>query len=680
MTTLLIHTNSWNNTRKETCFSYITRLFFFLYSAFVISQNNVPVVDSSASNNFNNERKLVTVIQQQKIADSLFKLTNSFIKKGNFAEALKAVEEGLSIYKLLKDNKSIGNCYNKIASIFYYQGDFPKALNYYDQSILLFKSIDFKKGLASSTNNKGAIYYYLGNYPKALDLYRRAAKINEALNDKKQAAATIKNIGGIYLELGDYENAMKNFLIAKNTYESSSNHKRLSQVLNGIGEIYTRQNDYLNALTNFEKALTLAEKTTEKQQILEVLFNLGNLYDLKKDYTTSLTYYNRTLLLAKEIKSLVYTSNSLIAIGTINFKRNKKQLAITNCKKGLKIAEDIKTISIQKDACKCLYDVYKSSNKNKKALAYFEKSITLNDSLNAKQTSDKILNMQFEKEMLIDSVANVEKERILQIRHKQEVDNKVKQRNILLVSGGFILILLIGIWSRLNYTKKSRARLQIEKDRSEHLLLNILPEEIAEELKEKGFVDAQDFESASILFTDFKAFTETASKLSPQELVEEINVCFKAFDLIMETYNIEKIKTIGDAYMAAGGISKPDTHAVKKTLLAAIDMQAFITKRKAENTLEGKPAFEMRVGIHVGPIVAGIVGVKKFQYDIWGDTVNTASRMESNGVVGKVNISQDTYLLVKNHKDLTFESRGKIDAKGKGALEMYFVSRKTAQS
>jgi class 3 adenylate cyclase len=206
-------------------------------------------------------------------------------------------------------------------------------------------------------------------------------------------------------------------------------------------------------------------------------------------------------------------------------------------------------------------------------------------------------------------------------------------------------------------------------------LLNILPEEIAEELKEKGSVDAQDYSTVAILFTDFKSFTETASKLSPQKLVEELNVCFKAFDNIMEYYDIEKIKTIGDAYMAAGGLPKPGENYIIKTLFAAIEMQEFIRNRKEANAIKEIPAFEMRVGIHVGSIVAGIVGVKKFQYDVWGDTVNIASRMESNGSVGKINISRDTYLLVKDEKELQFEYRGKIEAKGKGAMEMYFVSR-----
>ena len=161
-----------------------------------------------------------------------------------------------------------------------------------------------------------------------------------------------------------------------------------------------------------------------------------------------------------------------------------------------------------------------------------------------------------------------------------------------------------------------------------------------------------------------------------RELVAEINSCFEAFDGVMGKYGIEKIKTIGDAYMAAGGLPISSEGSVKNTVMAALEIQAFIGKRKAERDTKGLPAFEMRVGIHTGPIVAGIVGVKKFQYDIWGDTVNTASRMESNGEAGKVNISQTTYELLKADPEFMFESRGKIEVKGKGELEMWFVRLK----
>jgi class 3 adenylate cyclase len=252
-----------------------------------------------------------------------------------------------------------------------------------------------------------------------------------------------------------------------------------------------------------------------------------------------------------------------------------------------------------------------------------------------------------------------------------------RARNVSIGIGGFVLLLAGGLYSRLMHLRKSKAALQVEKDRSDNLLLNILPEEIAQELKDKGKADARDFDMVSILFTDFKGFTEQSAKLSAADLVHEINHCFEAFDGIMEKYGIEKIKTIGDAYMAAGGLPVPTDDSVKNTVLAALEMQTFIAKRKALNDASNKAAFEMRVGIHTGPVVAGIVGVKKFQYDIWGDTVNTASRMESAGEVGKVNISQATYELLQDDQQFAFENRGKIEAKGKGEMEMWFVSVKS---
>jgi class 3 adenylate cyclase len=235
---------------------------------------------------------------------------------------------------------------------------------------------------------------------------------------------------------------------------------------------------------------------------------------------------------------------------------------------------------------------------------------------------------------------------------------------------------MYGLITRVNKIQKERLNFRIEKEKSEALLFNILPEEVATELKEKGESQAKMIDEVTVLFSDFVGFTEKSSKLSPDELVDELNACFKAFDQIMESHNIEKIKTIGDAYMAAGGLYSADTIlSSKQVVLAALKMQEFMTTRKAANEKAGKAFFEMRLGIHTGPIVAGVVGVKKFQYDIWGDTVNTASRIETNGHVGKVNASEATYELLKVDPDLSFESRGKIKAKGKGEIEMYFVSK-----
>ncbi len=207
--------------------------------------------------------------------------------------------------------------------------------------------------------------------------------------------------------------------------------------------------------------------------------------------------------------------------------------------------------------------------------------------------------------------------------------------------------------------------------RSENLLLNILPKEVAEELKVSGKTQTKSYGSVTVMFADFRNFTKISETLTPTELVGEIDTIFRAFDHIIGRYPIEKIKTIGDAYMCAGGLPVDnDTHAFD-VVRAALDMQAFMCAHIAERRRAGKDPFELRIGIHTGPVVAGVVGERKFAYDIWGDTVNLASRMESSGEAGKVNISGSTYGIVRESFHCTY--RGKRPAKNKGEVDMYFV-------
>ncbi|MCB9246315.1 MAG: adenylate/guanylate cyclase domain-containing protein [Flavobacteriales bacterium] len=213
--------------------------------------------------------------------------------------------------------------------------------------------------------------------------------------------------------------------------------------------------------------------------------------------------------------------------------------------------------------------------------------------------------------------------------------------------------------------------IRIEKDKADELLLNILPKEVAEELKDKGYSEAHQFENVTVLFTDFVNFTRLSEHLTPKELVAEIHFCFKEFDSITEKYGLEKIKTIGDAYLAVSGLPTSDSRHAYRVVAAALEMRDFIERHKREKIREHKDFLDIRIGIHSGPVVAGIVGVKKFAYDIWGDTVNTAARMEQSSIPGKITISETTHKLVEDA--FVFVDRGHIEAKNKGEIHMYFV-------
>ena len=207
-----------------------------------------------------------------------------------------------------------------------------------------------------------------------------------------------------------------------------------------------------------------------------------------------------------------------------------------------------------------------------------------------------------------------------------------------------------------------------ERRKSEKLVLNILPAEVAAELKEKGYSAARHFNDVTVMFTDFVSFTTASERLGPQELVDELHACFKVFDDIMLSNHVEKIKTIGDAYLAVSGLPAADPDHAKNVVNAANEIAAFMRDRYAKM---GDRTFQVRLGIHSGNVVAGIVGTRKFAYDIWGDTVNIAARMEQNSEPGRINISETTYHLVKDKFDC--EYRGEIEAKNKGHLKMYFA-------
>ncbi|MEM9929130.1 MAG: adenylate/guanylate cyclase domain-containing protein, partial [Bacteroidota bacterium] len=251
--------------------------------------------------------------------------------------------------------------------------------------------------------------------------------------------------------------------------------------------------------------------------------------------------------------------------------------------------------------------------------------------------------------------------------------------------GAALLLLALTFFSRFRVKQRSAKKLaeandelEAARQQSDDLLKNILPVDIAEELKSTGKARARRFPEATVLFCDFVNFTKTAERLGAEALVQELDVCFKAFDKIMDCYpGVEKIKTIGDAYMAASGLTSRKS-LPNDIIRAALEMQRFLQEEERKRAQLGLPFFSGRIGIHTGPVVAGVVGARKFAYDIWGDTVNVASRMENKSEPGRVNVSETTYHLIKYKFRCTY--RGKVEAKNKGMIDMYYVDQELAAS
>jgi class 3 adenylate cyclase len=301
------------------------------------------------------------------------------------------------------------------------------------------------------------------------------------------------------------------------------------------------------------------------------------------------------------------------------------------------------------------------------------------------QTAEMVVKRtQEEKQRQEDSLKILKKEQEIQdIQMKAqtvELDAQKAKNNLYIIIAAISLslmsiigVLFVGRQKTLRELAAKNVIIEEEKKRSDDLLLNILPEDVMRELKAHGKTTARNYAQATVLFADIKDFTGISERLSPDELITSLDEYFETFDNIIEKYGIEKIKTIGDAYVCAGGVPTKSDNNAHLVVKAALEFMREIEKKQIDRKGAGKIPFEFRIGIHTGQLVAGVIGVRKFAYDIWGDTVNTAARMQQHGEAGKINISQATYDLVKDKFACIY--RGKLEAKNKGEIEMYFVEK-----
>jgi adenylate cyclase len=539
---------------------------------------------------------------------------------GENVEAVKSYQLALQAYDSLGDKKGIANIYSNLGNVYYNQDEDVEALDLYLKALRYADESDDTLRMVTALVNVGAIYGKKPrDYDKAIEYYRKAFPLAKAIGDNSTFGIAAVDIGEIYMEKSVFDSAAYYYNISLNAVKGTED---APYTMYDMGQLFMKQKKYDRAIEIFTQSVALAKNLDLKSDLAKALIGLGNAYKAKSD--------------------LVRAEENLL---------------------------EAEKIAVETDAKYSLKDIYEALAAIHDAKKEYAKTAKYQSLLLA--VKDSIYNLEADKKLNTLSFNY----RLDKMKSEQEKKDAIalaelhrnKQQKYFL-TGGLVMAIVFGYWDFRQKKRISQAR-----KRSDELLLNILPGEVAEELKEKGSADAKQFDEVTVMFTDFKGFTRISEKLSPAELVNEIHGCFKAFDNIIGKHNIEKIKTIGDSYMCAGGLPVANKTHADDVVRAALEIQQFMQRHCEERKNSGKEIFEIRIGVHTGPVVAGIVGVKKFAYDIWGDTVNIASRMESSGEAGKVNISGATYELIKDK--FTCKHRGKISAKNKGEIDMYFVER-----
>lgn len=476
----------------------------------------------------------------------------------------------------------------------------------------------------------------------------------KSISQDASSADALRQNWQLYHEKGDYDSAIEQAEAVYQLGKNAQNKEWMALALNWEAQSLLKKTKKLasnrkEAKRLLQKSMELTESLDNTALQLDNLKQLRGIADMEAD-SSSYALYNKRI---NEIENNIITRESNRALseqvnqlgGALEMLDNEKmqlQNKVANLSEAQMKAQLL--ISMQKN--------YLDSMKMTRMQDSFQ--LTTKELMLKEQTAQ--LNLQ-----------------------QNYIRLQSSQRNFFIAIAAILLLIAIGAYFRFTEVKKYNVALNVknealiaEQQRSENLLLNILPVIVADELKKSGTTKARRYEQATVMFVDFKEFSRIAKLLTPEQLVSELDSYFKAFDTIIHKYKIEKIKTIGDAYMCVGGLPELEGSDPKDVVLAALEIQELMDQFKAQREKANQPYFEARIGIHTGPLIAGVVGSMKFAYDIWGDTVNIAARLESNGQAWRVNISEMTYNLVKDYFD--FETRGIIPIKNNNEIAMYFVN------
>ena len=483
------------------------------------------------------------------------------------------------------------------------------------EAIRLYEALSDARGVANVQVNLGALNYHLSQLAEAIRYWEQAALFFEQQGPTARLGVVYSNIGSAFSEMERLDSAEIYHLRALHIHEQNRDAKGMAKAWNNLGVTCEYKEHYDQALSCYRKARVLCDSLHDLAGSIRAMLNGATILEYQHNFTEALEANRQALTLMpqcpeKSLYRLVY----------------------------LNLAGVYSKLGRYKEAFESLgtYHDYKDSLVNEENTRYIQ-------SLQAKYETEK-------KEQ---EIALLNRENDAQIL-------RLQQHRLLLV-GLVIIALLLGALVQLVWHNQRR---------TDRLLHNILPVAVATELRHTGRVLPKRHEAVTVLFADLVGFTEFGHTLPPETLVGLIDRYYQAFDAIIARYGIEKIKTIGDSYMCAGGLPEPDPHHAQHVFRAATDMLRWVSENAAASGEQHH--LQLRIGIHSGPVVAGVVGKSKYAYDIWGDTVNTAARMEQFGVQGRINLSEATQQLLGDVADV--QPREPVEVKGIGWVRMYLAN------
>jgi class 3 adenylate cyclase len=609
--------------------------------------------------------------------------------KNDTTSYLSYIQMSLASYRQAKDTAGIVGTYQGLSYFYLSAGNFSKALETLQTGLATAKEMNYKKGIAYCLLQLADIYRDNNEASQALQHYQTALPILYELKDTADLYLGLASLGGFYYKQANTPKAIETYQKVIALAEAKKDlHDKIPSVYRWMGQVYKDAKDYTKSLHSYEKSLEGLRKQKDTASLLNVplvkfyianvLGGLGDTYQEKGEFAKAADHHLQEARIHKEFKYEPNIALAYLGVARAFLHQGKHTAAKKYSHEALQLLKKQYVLEPISKAELLASQVDSASGNGGEALAHYKEYVRLSNQLRGdeirKAAQVEAFDAQFAQQKALAKAEQEKREAVAKAELRQEQTKRYA------LYGGLGLLAIFGafMFNRFRVTQrqkriieKQKTVVEAEKRRSDELLLNILPAEVAEELKEKGRTEAKLFEQVTVMFTDFKDFTQTAEKLSPRELVAEIDTAFSAFDHIISKYNIEKIKTIGDSYMCVGGLPVANQTNAADVVTAALQIQRYMEEQAEERRKKGKEAFDIRIGVHTGPVVAGIVGVKKFAYDVWGDTVNIASRMESSGEAGKVNISGETYEMVKDV--FCCSHRGKIKAKNKGEIEMYFV-------